>query len=57
MSKFRVQSHGRLQEWVAEEKGYFKKEGLDYDFIGLMALNCGLPSKDGTEPSRAYMLG
>lgn len=33
MSKFRVQSHGRLQEWVAEEKGYFKKEGLDYDFI------------------------
>jgi NitT/TauT family transport system substrate-binding protein len=33
MSKFRIQSHGRLQEWVAEEKGYFKAEGLDYEFI------------------------
>jgi len=33
MAKFRVQSHGRLQEWVAEEKGYFKAEGLDYDFV------------------------
>ena len=33
MGKFRVQSHGRLQEWVAEEKGYFKDEGLDYEFI------------------------
>jgi len=33
MAKFRIQSHGRLQEWVAEEKGYFKSEGLDYEFI------------------------
>jgi len=33
VSKFRIQSHGRLQEWVAEEKGYFKDEGLDYEFI------------------------
>ena len=33
MSKFLIQSHGRLQEWVAEEKGYFKDEGLDYEFI------------------------
>ena len=33
MAKFRIQSHGRLQEWVAEEKGYFKDEGLDYEFI------------------------
>jgi len=33
MSKFRIQSHGRLQEWVAEEKGYFRDEGLDYEFI------------------------
>ena len=33
MSKFRIQSHGRLQEWVAEEKDYFKDEGLDYEFI------------------------
>jgi hypothetical protein len=33
MAKFRIQSHGRLQEWVAEEKGYFKHEGLDYEFL------------------------
>ena len=33
MAKFRIQSHGRLQEWVAEEKGYFKAEALDYEFI------------------------
>jgi ABC-type nitrate/sulfonate/bicarbonate transport system substrate-binding protein len=33
MAKFRIQSHGRLQEWVADEKGYFKNEGLDYEFL------------------------
>jgi len=33
MSKFRIEPHGRLQEWVAEEKGYFKEEGLDYEFV------------------------
>jgi hypothetical protein len=33
MAKFRIQSHGRLQEWVAEEKGYFREEGLDYEFL------------------------
>jgi NitT/TauT family transport system substrate-binding protein len=33
MAKFRIQSHGRLQEWVAEEKGYFKDEALDYEFL------------------------
>jgi NitT/TauT family transport system substrate-binding protein len=33
MARFRIQSHGRLQEWVAEEKGYFKDERLDYEFM------------------------
>jgi ABC-type nitrate/sulfonate/bicarbonate transport system substrate-binding protein len=33
MGKFRIQSHGRLQEWVAEEKGYFKATGLEYEFL------------------------
>ncbi len=33
MAKFRIQPHGRLQEWVAEEKGYFADEGLDYEFV------------------------
>jgi len=32
MSKFVISPHFRLQEWVAEEKGYFKAEGLDYEF-------------------------
>ena len=30
--KFIIEPHFRLQEWVAEEKGYFKDEGLDYMF-------------------------
>ena len=29
---FKIQPHNRLQEWVAEEKGYFKDEGLEYVF-------------------------
>lgn len=33
MTKFRIMPHSRLQEWVAEEKGYFRDEGLDYEFI------------------------
>ena len=32
MSQFIIQPHFRLQEWVAEEKGYFTAEGLDYRF-------------------------
>ena len=32
MAKFLIQPHMRLHEWVAEEKGYFEDEGLDYDF-------------------------
>jgi hypothetical protein len=32
MPKFKIEPHFRLQEWVAEEKGYFREEGLDYEF-------------------------
>jgi NitT/TauT family transport system substrate-binding protein len=32
MGKFIIQPHGRLQEWVAEEHGFFTDEGLDYEF-------------------------
>jgi ABC-type nitrate/sulfonate/bicarbonate transport system substrate-binding protein len=32
MSKFVIAPHFRLHEWVAEEKGYFRAEGLDYEF-------------------------
>ncbi|MEA2732611.1 MAG: hypothetical protein QOF70_7086 [Acetobacteraceae bacterium] len=30
--KFVIQPHFRLQEWVSDEKGYFRDEGLDYVF-------------------------
>ena len=36
MAKFVVEPHFRLQEWVAEEKGYFRAEGLDYEFRELI---------------------
>jgi ABC-type nitrate/sulfonate/bicarbonate transport system substrate-binding protein len=32
MSRFVISPHFRLHEWVAEEKGYFREEGLDYEF-------------------------
>ena len=31
MAKFIIQPHGRLNDWVADEKGYFHEEGLDYE--------------------------
>jgi NitT/TauT family transport system substrate-binding protein len=47
MSKFIIQPHGRLQEWIAHEKGYFREEGLDYEFrSGLSA-----ESKKAVDPS------
>lgn len=32
MARFRIQPHVRLQEWVSEENGFFRDEGLDYEF-------------------------
>lgn len=32
MSRFAIEPHFRLQEWVAEEKNYFRDEGLHYEF-------------------------
>src|ERR1700733_2152308 len=29
----KIMPHGRLQEWVAQEKGYFTAEGLEYSFV------------------------
>jgi hypothetical protein len=37
--KFIIEPHFRLQEWIAEEKGYFRDEGLDY------------PSKQAARPT------
>ncbi len=49
MAPFKIQPHNRLQEWVAEEKGYFRSEGLNYvfHFSG---------SPDGVGVGRAYHL-
>lgn len=31
MAKFVIQPHGRLNDWVADENGYFTEEGLEYE--------------------------
>src|SRR5215470_16690775 len=49
--KFIVEPHFRLQEWVAEEKGYFKDEGLDYVFQEL------IQSTDGKHHDRGDRIG
>lgn len=41
MGKFVIAPHFRLQEWVAEEKGYFRAEGLDYTFQETMPSSSG----------------
>ena len=41
MPKFIIEPHFRLQEWVAEEKDYFRKEGLDYEFRELVRATAG----------------
>src|SRR5450756_1320182 len=41
MAKFLIEPHFRLQEWVAEEKDYFRKEGLDYKFRELVRATGG----------------
>ena len=41
MAKFVIEPHFRLQEWVAEEKGYFRTEGLDYEFRELIRSTAG----------------
>jgi ABC-type nitrate/sulfonate/bicarbonate transport system substrate-binding protein len=46
MARFIIQPHGRLQEWVAEELGFFKDEGLDYQFT-----DPSLTTRDGATSS------
>jgi len=41
MPKFLIEPHFRLQEWVAEEKDYFRTEGLDYEFCELVRATDG----------------
>src|SRR5579863_3346547 len=51
MSRFVIAPHMRLQEWVAEEKGYFKAEGLEYDFLD------ELVSRDGKKHDLGEKIG
>ena len=39
--KFVIAPHMRLHEWVAEEKGYFKEEGLDYVYSNPLVSKAG----------------
>ncbi len=41
MAKFIIEPHFRLQEWVAEEKGYFRAEDFDYEFRELVRASDG----------------
>ncbi len=41
MPNFIIEPHFRLQEWVAEEKGYLRAEGLDYEFRELVRASDG----------------
>jgi hypothetical protein len=51
MARFVIEPHFRLQEWVAEEKGYFAAEGLDYVFQEL------IQSTDGKHHDRGDKVG
>lgn len=50
MAQFVIQTHGRLQEWVADEKGFFAEAGLD-DYV---MRTIALPPADPAKPAGAY---
>jgi NitT/TauT family transport system substrate-binding protein len=61
MSKFRIMPHGRLQEWVAEEKGYYQAEGLEYEFtrparVGRQALEAAGATVQSAESTPAPVM-
>jgi NitT/TauT family transport system substrate-binding protein len=34
MTEFIIRPHGRLHDWIADELGYFREEGLSYRLVG-----------------------
>ena len=53
MAKFRIRPSAGLHEWVAEEKGYFADEGLDYEIVPGTEIggpNAGIESANRTLP-------
>lgn len=57
MATFRIQTHGRLQEWVAEEKGYFADEGLDYEFVDNSLMNDRVAAASSVSGAAEYRSG
>ena len=51
MARFVIAPHMRLQEWVAEGKGYFAAEGLEYEFLDEIL------SKDGKKHDLGDRIG
>ena len=41
LTKFIIEPHFRLHEWIAEEKDYFRAEGLEYEFRELVQTTDG----------------
>lgn len=55
MAKLRFQRHSRIQEWVAEELGFFKTLGLDYEVAHSQVLTTeGTVSADPAGGPSAY---
>jgi hypothetical protein len=54
MPKFVIEPHFRLQEWIAEEKGYFTAEGLDYEFREKIRSTAGQHHDMGGQRVGAY---
>ncbi len=52
MARFVISPHFRLHEWVAEEKGYFRDEKLDYEFRNVFETHA-VPDKVGAHTSFA----
>jgi len=48
MARFRISSHGRLQDWIAAEKGYFDDEGLDYELDVVLLEGAASEAVDAT---------
>jgi NitT/TauT family transport system substrate-binding protein len=53
---FRIQPHMRLHEWVADEAGFFRDEGLDYEFetdgFAASTATGGVITLPGQEPAQ-----
>ena len=53
MGKFVVQPHGRLQESIADAKGYFRDEGLNSQFRHGLLMESATVNAHGTLGSRS----